>query len=343
MKFYKAVETPEWCFLSEAVHFLAFGKVPEIVWYDTPVPNEVGEPIGIDSRFHWKEMPDNFENMMIEFRFFELEDFAAAGIEVPRNYAEAATSILWGVIDDAYLTVKLHDEYFAGIEWDPKEREEKLLEYKEAKVRIRDSGPLEVLLEETNSLFDVHLEKVWARLFSGIHSGELPIEGLDMERWENLSEEGQYQEAGEFTTVPAGAFRITHKFRQDEVSFKGKRYVSTRVRVSDLLALAGSNFQSGTNVNAREFGHALILETDVLAVSNPSLTRPRRGAPYAVDWSNMEARLREMNERGALPTKKDACIQELIDYAGKRLGRRVGRTTVQTRLRAVLTELYARN
>lgn len=343
MKFYKSVEMPDWCFLSEAVHFVAFGTVPEIDWYDIPVPDEVGRPVGIDRRFHWKEMPDNFTNNMIEFEFYEPEDFLAAGIEIPIGYAEAAVSVLYGEINDAYHTIKFHEKYHERIDWEAEEKVERMNAYTEAKKIISNAGQTEILFEKTNALFDVHLEKVWARIFSSIHAEDLVVEGLDFLRWEELSDAGEYHDAAEFKSIPSEAFRLNHDFKQDEVSFDDRLYVATRVNVDQLIEVFSGSFLAGQPSSAREFGHALIVEGDFPRVSNKSSSKPRRGAPHALDWAKMEARLRSMAETDALPIKKDACIYELIEFADTHLGRKVGRTTVQTRLKSVLNEIYARN
>ncbi len=343
MRFFCAVELPEWCYLSEAVHFLAFGKVPEVIWYDTPIPDERGSPVGIDARFYWKEMPDNFENNLISFDFYEPEDFAAAGLDMPKGYGEAASSILWGQIWDAYHTLKFHEEYFDRIDWEPLERTTQLNKYKAAKKVVSEAGPKEILFEETNALFEIHLEKVWGQLFSGIHSGDLVIEAVHLERWDALSAADEYEKAGEFEKVPAEAFRLAHDFKQDELTFGQRTFVATRVNTQQLITFWGSRFQMGESLTARSFGHALVLEDGTLDSVGSTPSKRSRGAPFALDWKKMEARLEEMHQLGSLPSKKDACIQELIEHAQKVLGRRVGRTTVQTRLKHSLDRHYARN
>ncbi|MEQ9695940.1 hypothetical protein [Shimia sp. SDUM112013] len=342
MRFFKAVELSEWCFLSEAILFIAFGKAPEVEWFGVPVPDENGRLVGVESRFHWQGMPDNFENDTFDFDFFDPEDFSAVGIDMPENYIHAASSILWGEIHDAYSEVEFHNKYFDRLDFELADKEEQLRKFEKAKAVIRDAGPLEVLFEKTNALFEVHLERVWAQLFSRIHSGDIVVEAVHFERWDELAEADRYELAGEFTKVPKEAFRVAHDFKQDEVFFDGKTYVATRVRVEQLLDFAGNHFQLGETLTAKSFGHLLILDSDASLGKFLGSTRRPRGAPPALDWATMEAQLEKMHKLGSMPMKKEACIQELMEYAHKKLGRRVGRSSVQRRLKNTLDRYYTR-
>ncbi|MCA0922314.1 hypothetical protein [Pseudooceanicola nanhaiensis] len=115
MRYYKLVEVAEYCYLSEAVGFVAFGRVPAVAWEDGPELDEDGNLYGQDLRFSWREMPDNFEDSEFEFEFFEEAEFEAAGLEMPDGYIEAASSVLFGAIADAQSTVKVHEQYFAKL------------------------------------------------------------------------------------------------------------------------------------------------------------------------------------------------------------------------------------
>lgn len=342
MKFFQAVDIAEWCFLSEAVFFLAFGQIPEAQWYDLPVPDEEGNLVGIDQRFHWKLMPDNFVNKQTEFEFFQEEDFSVAGLSMPKGYFEAASSILWGEIAEAKHEAEFFEEYAHKLKENLENYDELHNKYKAAKLKLENAKSQIQLFKDANAQFEVHLEKTWAHVFQGIHTGALKVQAIDLQNWERLSDEDLYREAGEFVDVPAEAFRLNHNFYNDEVNLNGREYAATRLNVEELIDFWGARFSKGTDVEASEYGHAVLVRNDGPARALRVLPR-RRGAPQKINWDLLREQFEEMKQSGRLPQKKEACIQYLIEFAEKTLGSTVGRSTVQLQLRHEFDEYYNAN
>ena len=127
-----------------------------------------------------------------------------------------------------------------------------------------------------------------------------------------------------------------HNFKQNSVVYRDDEFVATRVLTEAVAKIVEASIGITHSISVNAFGQCLI-EPTVVAPSPR-----RRGAPFAIDWASMELFLRDLANEGALPEKKEACIQELIDFSKTRFGRSVGRTTIQTRLRVALDELYPR-
>ena len=86
--FYQEIELPNYCYLSEAVEFVALGRVP-VKWEVSHPPKDAdGEYIfGLDSRFDWREMPDNFEPSQYYIRtHYDEPEFTYAGLDMPEDY-----------------------------------------------------------------------------------------------------------------------------------------------------------------------------------------------------------------------------------------------------------------
>lgn len=343
MKVFRSIEVAEWCYLSEAIELLAFGKVPEAEYLEDSKFDDMGRAIGTDRRFHWAAMPDNFETSWPPFDVYDPDDFRAAGIDMPEGYMQAAISIVFGDIADAYRTVEYYEHhreikkrYDTGIFDDLDEN------HKAAKEIIKNAGPVEILYEETQKKFDMYLDTIWAKVFSAIQTGAITVEAVDTEKWNRTVESEGYENAGVFVPVPPQAFMLKHDYSQSAVSFDGVEFAATRVRVGQVADFLQTPFTAGEEISARLFGQTVFVNADSRGIALEPAKKRKRGAPPAVDWDRMAQKLRELEQDGTLPEKKEACIQELIDYSERVLGRRVGRTTVQSSMREHLDRLYAR-
>lgn len=318
---------------------VALGRVPEREWCDHPELSEFGNLYGEDARFDWREMPDNFESVSWNLQSFDTDDFIAAGLVEPEGYSEAVHSVLHGEIWNAKLTLDIFESLPDHQEGES-ENAELTMDYQKAKKIVENACQVEKLYKETNSLFDVCLERAWAEIFIKIQSEDLIVEGVDFARWERLFDDEMYEEAGEFLRVPPQAFRISHDFRKNSTFLGSTEYVATRVRPLDLIPLVQNAFARGTEVSARSFGGILMLQS--APQGNNYSRKRRRGAPHATNWNILKEYLATLNATGKLPAMKDSCIQEVIIYSEKHLGRKVGRTSVQRNLKAQLDSFYAR-
>ena len=331
---YSPIEMPEFCFLSEAVEFLALGRVPETSWSKGTHEHENGVEKYIEYRFDWREMPDNFEPNHWGCEIFEKAEFDLLGVPYPDGYMEAAERILFGDISDARTTVEVSERFH--IESFPQEYSEKgIAVILQAKAVLELSKEAVSLYAATNENFEVHLERAWALLYSEIQKGALEVTALDEAKWEAAVKDGNHEAAAEFIRVPSESMRLGYNFRQNQILFKGVQYVSARVTTNSIVDLITSLEKSLMPVNGEMFGQSILVRGAV------TVPKRRRGAPDAIDWEQVKLKLEDMKLQGRIPQKKEACIHELLEFTEKSLGRRVARSTIQARLDLELNEIYA--
>lgn len=283
-------------------------------------------------------MPDNFRGYEERYYRFELEEFKFVGLSMPRGYLDAADRITFGDIGSARIVLD-HENQYAGFDlrYDPETKKEIDDRVREAKRLLHENSATIDMFNQANEQFEIVLERAWAKIFSLIQADGLTVEAVNLERWERLYEADDAQQAGEFERLPPKAFRLGHDYRTNEVFFQNSEYVLTRVNTNELLGLVKQSIPTSPSVSTRSFGRNL-------AVDGPSVARrKRRGAPHIVDWGPAKERLDIMVSTGSLPEKKEACIQELIEFVRSYSGKTVGRTTVQNQLAIELAGAYARN
>ena len=78
------VELPPYCFMSEALEWIAYGRVPRMYHHVDEKTDEV-----VDYRFHWREMPDNFQQSD-DYPWFDRLEFESLEILMPDGYPKAA-------------------------------------------------------------------------------------------------------------------------------------------------------------------------------------------------------------------------------------------------------------
>ncbi|MDW3182112.1 hypothetical protein [Roseobacter sp.] len=88
------VELPPFCFLSEAVEWVAFGRVPQMQYHSD---GSTDEPV--DYRFFWREMPDNFQPNY-EYPWFDRLEFESLGVPIDEEYFRAAEKCAFEYVDN---------------------------------------------------------------------------------------------------------------------------------------------------------------------------------------------------------------------------------------------------
>lgn len=339
IKFYKQVELPEFCFLSEAVEFLTLGRVPEIDWSNEPI--EVGTSFGsrsegIDYRFDWRELPDNSEPSHYGFEILEEEDFYFLNIPYPKGYVEAAESFLFGDIAEAKRRVEMcNNDTFSRYE---KQVQEKLIESAVfAKSFLKEQDEAIRLYEKTHKDLEVFFERSWAILFDKIQSEQIIVSGIDETVWDELAEKGEYEKAAETLIIPKEAVRLRHDYRQNQLSYKNQNFIAARVSTKSIMDIF-LTFASSKKLNEVEQWGQFISLRDDSGIQSQQL---RRGTRSKIDWQVLREFLAANNQKGLIPEKKEACIAEVIEFAQNKLKRKVGRSTVQRQLKSELDKLYA--
>ena len=138
LTFLMEVELPPFCFLSEAIDWIAFGRVPQM----QPVLSEDNDEF-IDIRFDWREMPDSFEPQF-EYPWFDRLEFQSLGIPITEEYFTAAERCngadVWGLKDAIlHLEAKLREAQSADSPYEP-EHISSLLEEERARLAELGSG-----------------------------------------------------------------------------------------------------------------------------------------------------------------------------------------------------------
>ena len=97
------VELPTFCYVSEAVEWIAIGRVPQVQWdYD----RKSDEPI--EHRFNWREMPDNFEPCIV-YPWFNRSEFDLLGIPIVEDYFAAAHRCFNEFVNDLPERIRDYD------------------------------------------------------------------------------------------------------------------------------------------------------------------------------------------------------------------------------------------
>lgn len=339
IKFYKQVELPEFCFLSEAVEFLTLGRVPEINWSNEPI--KVGTPFGsryegVDDRFDWRGLPDNSEPSHYGFEILDEEDFYFLNIPYPKGYVEAAESVLFGDISDAKLTVKMWGKDRIS-NYEKETQEELIQKVIHAKSFLKEQDESIRLYKKTHKDLEVFFERSWAIIFDKIQSEQITVFGIDETVWDELAEKGEYEKAAETLEIPKEAVRLGHDYRQNQFSYSGQTFIAARVSTKSIVDIF-LNAASLTKLNEVEKWGQFISLRDDSGIQSQQL---RRGTRSKIDWQALREFLAANNQKGLIPEKKEACIAEVIEFAQNKLKRKVGRSTVQRQLKPELDKLYA--
>ncbi|WP_299919698.1 hypothetical protein [uncultured Roseobacter sp.] len=191
------------------------------------------------------------------------------------------------------------------------------------------------LVKAVNADFAPFFDAAWARIFSAVVDGSLEIEGIDFERWVNLKEQQRYEDAGKFQLLPPAALTLTTDWKSNSVLYEYRDFVSLRCGTDAIAEMIAPKLMQTRPVEARMCGGFLW---------SSELTRTpktKRGRAPALDWSVLRDRLVQQGQAGLLPASKESCIYELIVFAEDELGKSVGRTTVQERLKSELKVFYS--
>ena len=318
--------------MSEAVEWIAFGRVPEM---QHEVDKKTGEVV--DYRFYWREMPDNFQPSM-EYPWFDRLEFQSLGVPIVEEYFEAAERCAFESVDSLPQKIAENEAKEAVFVEDEDGSEFNLWEkiINDDRKKLAELEPLQALVDEVESAFSRYQEIACAKLFQLLAGGQILSEAIDDKRWELLSDNAEYQEAATFEGISPGAFSLSQDWMSNELYIEGKKYVALRVKTQELLDHRATLFQSGERISVERFGAFYV--SGNAARTNRKAPRGRR---WVVDWFAMKSHLSELALRGELPEGKENCIYELIAFAEGALGKSPSRTAVQRNMAAELNAHYA--
>ncbi len=326
------VELPEFCFLSEAIEWVALGRVPQAQWM---LDKDTYEQI--DYRFYWQEMPDNFD-AAYEYPWYDLAEFEDLGIPVNEEYFPAAEACCG---ENVRKLPERISEYEGrkpsfivdddGSSFDPMQNL-----VAEMRIKMKKLEPLQDLVDAVEAQFTRFYEIAWAKIFQLLASQDIIAEAINFRQWDKLAEIDEYEKAGVFAPLKSENFKLGFDWSQNELAVNGEEYVAIRVRTSDILNNRGLLLNRGKKTEIERFG--MFFQT-----SESSLPRMRRkrGRPFTVDWNLLAIYLDELAQGNRIPLSKENCIYELIAYAEREMGKTLSRTSVQRHLGKAMDNIYA--
>lgn len=334
--YFRPIEIPEYCFLSEAVEWLAIGEVPEAEWQIPELSSQSGTYAAeVEYRFAWEFMPGNFQPQN-ELAWFERDNFDFTGVPLRRGYTKAAEICAVNHLEWREKEVeKLRGASpFLVPDHEGKKHDLNALVIKEHRSLLRQFAEELKLVKDVNADFAPFFDAAWARIFSAFVDGSLEIEGIDFERWVELKERQRYEDAGRFQSLPAAALTLNVDWKSNATLHEYRDFVSLRCRTDEIAEMIAPKLMQSRPVEARKCGG--FLWSSELAHTQ----KAKRGRAPALDWSVLRDRLVQQGQAGLLPASKESCIYDLIVFAEEELGKSVGRTTVQERLKSELKAFY---
>lgn len=334
LTFLTEVELPPYCFMSEAIEWIALGRVPQMQHEVELNTEEI-----IDSRFYWREMPDNFRPRFY-YPWYDLLEFESIGIPINNAYFDAAEKCFSECVNNLPAKIAEYEAKDAHII----EREDGTTfdlytsMASDARAKLVELGPLQEIVDQVEAQFRPYIDVSCAKLFQLLAMGQITCQALPFKRWEHRYDEGECQEAARFDDVPATALSLGIDWMKNEIEIDGEQHVSLRVRTHDILDHRSILLQSGKPLSVERFGASYMS-------SNTGRTnrRAKVGRRSVIDWRLLAGRLSEMAKAGIIPDGKENCIYELISFAESELGKGPSRTAVQRNLGPELDALYAQN
>lgn len=330
--FLMEVELPPFCFLSEAIEWIAFGRVPQMQHEVVQHTNEV-----IDYRFYWREMPDNFQPSF-EYPWFDRLEFESLGIALEEQYFEAAEVCLF---ENAFQLEEQISEYESKEKVFIKEEDGSIFDMYEKLVtdtrNTLDNVRVHMAtVERVEAKFKPFRDIACAKLFQLLALRQVKCQAINLAKWERLAGDGKYQEAAEFENIPANAFTLGMEWMSNEIVVSGEKFIAVRIDTQDILENRSTLLQTGRPITVERFG--------AFYTSSGSGRTNRRsivGRRALINWLKLKEYLAELVRAGNLPDGKESCIYELISYAERELGKGPSRTAVQSNMGPELDAIYA--
>lgn len=331
LTFLTAIEVPEFCFLSEAVEWVALGRVPQANWTEDQITYD-----RVESRFYWYEMPDNLFSYRSD-PYIDRFEFEAFGVPIPSQYYEAINRCfdedVWGLparISEYSAKEPMMVDGGNDTEYD---FWSKILS--DQRALLAELAPMKAIVDGVEDRFRVHYDLAWAKLFQLIVQGDIRCSGVDMKRWERLAENDEHELAARFDDIPPSAFTLNHHWKENKLKIEGTDFAGVRIRTGDIIKRRQVLLPVGKLRNLEQMGSFFALTSEGV-----SETPSRRGRPRHLNWGLLKEFLGEMMRNKNLPENKESCIYELIIYAERELSKSPSRSSIQRNLKIELNAAY---
>jgi len=318
-QFFKPIELPEYCFLSELVEWLAMGRVPEASYALNEKGSVCGEVVRIDDRFAAQQMPENFNNWWRGLNLLcTADELALMGIPQPAGYEEAIEFMSGMNAETTREVNHLVGDFAGSFDFTEKEIErlkssnadpEHIEVYKSRLHLLRDTrANIDRFVPTINSVHPSvtqQLDRAWTVVFGAILDNRIQLEGIFWEPWNTdlahtfdlgHSSEGltldEVRDRLPFETLPTPKIQLRLPWFLNQTGGELDDYFNLRVKTSamdDLEPLFSQN-KGGVQKNPNYI-------SDAKTVLKGSIGKTR-GRPSACPWVKVEDELYKLLASG---------------------------------------------
>lgn len=331
--FLKEIEIPEYCYLSEAVEWVALGRVPEADLIEHRKTYH-----RVEARFYWTEMPEDFEDQR-NLPWFDRAECESLGITIPENYDEIVERCYMNQVDHieeeiAKFRFWSKDSNIEGSEvgWSS------LID--QSLATLRELQPYRNTIDQINTEGARFFDLAWAKLFQLIFESKLGVEAINFQEWDKFAYEEstreEFEKAAVYKPVHSKYFNVGFAWTKNEVLTPEGRLVALRVPTAAILENQDFLLNRGKELKVERFG--MHYHSSDISVNQK---RSSVGRPFSMDWGVLSEHLGRLVAEGKKPPSKESCIYELIFIAQREFGKNISRTSVQRNLGKMLNSIYA--
>lgn len=330
---FQRVETPEFCYISEAAHWIAIGRVP-IAHMETSKPTLSSDYLYVDYRRGDEAMWDGEPQWTPgEFSY---EEFLNAGIAVDYPRYLDVRSETEGQSAEAYFAREAERFDLARFEDsdDPELRKE-AARMRQERAKYASQAQW---VQDLEAEFDGPLDVARAAIFQALASGELAAEGWRRfpDRPEKPDDDDSAKPRGSFQKIP----KLDWTFRgidweQSAFSSRSATYRSVQVRFADVLSRFPTPNSPMHEVNGHMCAGTLMIDISMKDVRPRSASRGRPSKISKLARDAVRNYFSHKARRGQAPDKAEALHAAVIEFVDITFGVKISRTTAQEYLRGL--------
>ncbi|MDH4442122.1 MAG: hypothetical protein QE284_17260 [Rhizobium sp.] len=321
---YEPIKWPETCYIQEAVYWVALGRAPEFIVY----PGEWG-----DARLG-KEAMRSGEIAQFDTGYSETE-FRWAGVSVldmdryiraPQGLDTSRSAENSGAEYVAYWDEKLKSIFDSNSDEDKQE-------YLQRMETVRSDAADFEWRRDLESAFAPHVESARLSVLQALIKGDLSAFGL----LQYNDDQGYIYHRR--VDIASTRWRLTFDWRESELREGADVFYAVQVNTADLLRVFPRPLCEPTiDIRVDLYPSAALLTDKAEYQLTSNVVTRRQGRPKLADGLIEQAAYRwaaDRMKRGVAPKKRDALVQEAIEFARDILGHKVTRTTMQRWLKGL--------
>ncbi len=321
---YKVIDWPDTCYIQEAAYWLAFGRVPDYFLDDDGADQRQGE----DARYSGE---------IVEFDWgYSEAEFRAAGVSVDyERYSRVFQEHVYESADD----IKTWERRLS----DFREREDSSdgIQFVERQVEEARAGVAAWDWRRSiDDLIAAFIDNARAKIFQALFAGELTAIGW--REYENNHAADEMEDQGEFITIDKSRWSLRHfDWEKSELVAGKDRFRAVQVSTDDLLSRFPAPLCEPLIATVRIYPGVAIINDDAEGdATEHALPRPR-GRPAkggGAVQTVVQNFFGEKIKQGAVPQKREALIQDVIDFVKAAFKEDITRSTAQRYLQPLLQQ-----